>query len=108
MPPGYLVSSSFWLNSVSDLRDVTGKCASRAESYRMTSGMVSACRAISARSYAETCWPGASSPFGSFASTSYACSWCASAFISATPLPSEPVACARAIAASFAEISSSA
>ena len=50
MPPGYRVSSSFWLYSVSDLRAVTGKFAIRVASYPISAGMASACRAMSARS----------------------------------------------------------
>ena len=54
------------------------------------------------------CWSGASSPFGVTATVSSACRCLASALITAMPWLSEPVAWASAIAASLAEIVSSA
>ncbi len=103
-----MASSEFWFHRPTDFFLLILNCALVVWSYWRKAGMFSRCRANSARSYADVCWPGASSPLGVMATVSSACRCLASALMPPMPWLSEPVAWARAIAASLAEIVSSA
>src|SRR5581483_1735392 len=83
--PGYVASSEFWFARPTDFFLLILNCALVTSSYFMNDGIVIACRPNSARSYAEVCWPEASSPLGVTATVSPACRCLASALITAMP-----------------------